>query len=46
LRDLKLVCAHCHVRGQVPEQFKLFVPPDQDAAEKFLRGRDEWAVVM
>jgi hypothetical protein len=38
LRDLKLSCNHCHVRGQAPEQFKLFVPPDQDAADDFLRG--------
>lgn len=46
LRDLQLRCGHCAVRGQAPEQFMLFVPPDQDAAEKFLRGRDDWAAVV
>jgi hypothetical protein len=32
--------------GQAPEQFLLFVPPDQDAADRFVRGNDGWAAVV
>jgi hypothetical protein len=46
LRDLKLCCGLCHVRGQAPEEFKLHVPPDQDAADRFIRGHNEWAAVV
>jgi len=46
LRDLKLRCAHCSVRGQAPEQFLVFVPPDQEAADRFVRGRDDWGAVV
>ncbi len=40
LRDLKLRCSHCGVRGQAPDQFTLILPPDQDAADRFMRGDD------
>lgn len=45
LRDLKLRCGHCAVRGQAPEQFGLFLPPDQEGADRFLRGLDVRAAV-
>jgi hypothetical protein len=40
LRDLKLRCGHCGVRGQAPEQFGLFLPPDQEGGDRFLREVD------
>jgi hypothetical protein len=46
LRDLTLRCGLCHVRGQAPEQFKLYIPPDQDAADRFIRGQDDWAAMV
>jgi hypothetical protein len=46
LRDLKLRCGLCHVRGQAPEEFALYLPDGQDQAERFLRGNDVRAAVV
>jgi hypothetical protein len=40
LRDLKLRCGHCGVRGQAPGEFTLFMPADRDEAVEFMRGKD------
>ena len=43
LRDLKLRCRAPGVRGQAPEQFMLYMPKDQEAADAFIRGGDAGA---
>lgn len=40
LRDLRLRCGHCGVRGQAPVEFTLFLPSDRDEATEFMRGKD------
>lgn len=40
LRDLKLRCGHCGVRGQSPEQFALYMPDGDDQADRFMRGNE------
>lgn len=46
LRDLKLRCGSCGARGQAPEQFGLYLPPDREAADRFMRGDDGRAAVV
>ena len=46
LRDLKLRCGHCGVRGQAPQQFTLHLPPDREAADGFMRGDDAGAATV
>jgi hypothetical protein len=46
LRDLKLRCGHCGVRGQAPEQFTLYLPDGDDQANRFMRGNDVRAAVI
>lgn len=40
LRDLKLRCGHCGIRGQAPDQFMLYLPLDREEADRFMRGAD------
>ena len=40
LRDLKLRCGHCGVRGHEPDQFTLCMPEDREQADSFMRGHD------
>ena len=46
LRDLKLRCGHCSFSGKAPDQFTLYLPPDREAADRFLRGDDGRAAVV
>ena len=40
LRDLKLRCGHCGIRGQAPDQFVLYLPLDREEGDRFMRGHD------
>jgi hypothetical protein len=46
LRDLRLRCGHCGVRGQAPVEFTLFMPVDRDEAGEFMRGKDVRVAVV
>ncbi len=40
LRDLKLRCGHCGIRGRAPDQFMLVIPKDREQADRFTGGYD------
>ena len=46
LRDLKLRCGHCAIRGQAPESFGLYLPSDREDADSFMRGAEVRVAVV
>jgi hypothetical protein len=46
LRDLKLRCGHCGSGGQAPDLFTLYLPPDRQEADRFMRGHEVRAAMV